>query len=805
MQGLGLSRRRLLGIAAVVGAGMSVPRRLWAATTATVTQILGRPTGTSVSLSVLSSSATTAYVEYGSTSGKYTARTSSVALAANVPTTIELTKLSPNTRIYYRLRTANGSTPLSEASCVTKRNPGATFTFTVQGDSHPERAGTMFNSDLYMQTMANVAAHKPDFHVLLGDDFSIDPLLDKGAATAANIDAVYARQRPYLGVLGKSTAVFLVNGNHEQAAAYLLDGTSTSPAVLAGKSRMRYFALPANSDFYSVDTEQIPQLGSPRDYYAWTWGDALFITLDPYWHSKLPVDNVATSAADAVAGRATKKGTAKTSDLWQVGLGDQQYAWFKHQLESTTAKFVFVFAHHVMGTGRGAVENSYFYEWGGKDPKNKVTFEQMRPTWDLPIHDLMVKHGVSVFFQGHDHIFVHQERDGLIYQSMPNPADDTFTMFNEDAYTSGTKAPNSGHVRVTVTSSKATVEYFLSARKQDTSEARTNLQLAHSYTVQPRSVKAAVAPASGAVVVALQADPHMDENSDASVYSGTLAQISAAKPTFMLDLGDIFMIDKLSAKTDANMRARYVLMKGYYDKVDPSIPIHFAMGNHDGETGWDKLPGHALRSEYFPKQTSALNYYALEQGNALFVVLDPFTYTTTKPGTDGWKWTLGKTQYDWLQQTLATSKAVHRFVCIHQLVGGDDQGRGGVELANRFEWGGNNADGTRGFATQRQGWAMPIHELLVQHGVEIVFKGHDHLYAKQTLDGVVYQTLPQPSHPGDKLGPTSEYGYVTGEFVGGSGFLKLSINQSTTTVQFIGHDGKEKATYTTTARTTMKS
>ena len=103
-----------------------------------------------------------------------------------------------------------------------------------------------------------------------------------------------------------------------------------------------------------------------------------------------------------------------------------------------------------------------------------------------PIHDLMIKHKVSIFFQGHDHIFVTQERDGLIYQSMPNPADDTFSMFNETAYKSGVKAPNSGHVRVSVASSEAKVEYFLAARAVDSS--RKNLTVAHSYTVKPRSI-----------------------------------------------------------------------------------------------------------------------------------------------------------------------------------------------------------------------------------------------------------------------------------------------------------------------------
>jgi len=242
-----------------------------------------------------------------------------------------------------------------------------------------------------------------------------------------------------------------------------------------------------------------------RDYYSWTWGDALFISLDPYWHSKNAVDNVAGVVVPedqvAVGGATTtnKKGQAKdtskpaqpaagntkTTNLWSIGIGDEQYAWLKKTLESSKAKYKFVFAHHVMGTGRGAVEVSTNYEWGGVDPKGSTTFAKERPNWELPIHDLMVKNKVSAFFQGHDHIFVHQERDGLVYQSMPNPADDTFSYFNDTAYKSGTKAPNSGHVRVTISPSQAKVEYFLAARNQDVD--RKNLSVAHSYVIKPKA------------------------------------------------------------------------------------------------------------------------------------------------------------------------------------------------------------------------------------------------------------------------------------------------------------------------------
>jgi len=436
--------------------------------------ILGRPTKSSVAISYLSAQDAQVYIEYGYAANALKSKTKVLAVKAAVPLVVELSGLKAATRVYYRLRlAATGSKTFTTGatnSFVTARASGSTFSFAVQGDSHPERVGKMFNSDLYFLTMKNIASQKPDFFVMMGDDFSIDPLIEKSAATAANVDQVYATQRNWLSTLGTSVPIFHLNGNHEQAAAYLLDGTATSPAVLAGQSRLKYFPLPATNSFYSVDEEDIPVVGKVRDYYSWTWGDALFVTLDPYWHSKNAVDNVAGQK---------QGGGSKTGDLWTIGIGDTQYQWLKQTLLGSKAKYKFVFAHHVMGTGRGGVEVSTNYEWGGKDPKGKTTFAEQRPTWEMPIHDLFVKAGVNIFFQGHDHIFVHQERDGVVYQSMPNPADDTFSMFNSDAYLSGTQAPNTGHVLVNVSPTGVKVDYFLTARPQDT--GRKNLQIAHTY------------------------------------------------------------------------------------------------------------------------------------------------------------------------------------------------------------------------------------------------------------------------------------------------------------------------------------
>jgi hypothetical protein len=84
--------------------------------------------------------------------------------------------------------------------------------------------------------------------------------------------------------------------------------------------------------------------------------------------------------------------------------------------------------------------------------------------------------------------------------------------------------------------------------------------------------------------------------------------------------------------------------------------------------------------------------------------------------------------------------------------------------------------------------------LLVEHNVAAVFKGHDHLYVKQDMGGIVYQTLPQPSHPGDKVDPT-QYGYLSGKTVGGSGFLKVTTSGATASVDFVKFDGSIADSY----------
>ncbi|MBP7688565.1 MAG: hypothetical protein KA765_11675, partial [Thermoflexales bacterium] len=235
-----------------------------------VPEILGRPTDHSITLNVVPVAAMDIVVEYGTTAGTYDQQSAAVSAPSGSPIEITLDQLRANTRYYYRLRYANSIGP--ERNFMTQRAAGSTFTFGLQGDSHPERVNKQFDADLYVRTLLSAASDQPDFYLTIGDDFSVDALKTVNPQTVA---AQYLNQRNWLGRVG--APVFLVNGNHEQASLANLNGTADNVAVWAQTARNAYYPQPAPDAFYTGDVEPVEFIGQLRDYYAFTWGDALFV------------------------------------------------------------------------------------------------------------------------------------------------------------------------------------------------------------------------------------------------------------------------------------------------------------------------------------------------------------------------------------------------------------------------------------------------------------------------------------------------------------------------------------------------
>lgn len=475
-----------------LGAWLAFGLSAWSAPNTTL--ILGQPTDRSVTVNARSDAPLELYLEYGAGAGVYDRSTKAGTMTADpysqgyFISQLAIDGLRADTRYFYRLRSrAAGSTDVfaagSENSFHTQRAPGSTFVFCVQGDSHPEREKTMFSPALYAQTLKAVAREQPDFFITSGDDFSVDTL--QVPYTLPAVAGRYTLQLPYLDLLARSAPLFLGTGNHEETSLsnYNLPADSNNSnqvATWAQNARNTYYPMPAPNDsntgtFYTGNVTRLSGIGLLRDYYAWQWGDALFVVIDPYWSSPAQVDT-------GLGGQNST--TQKTNDKWAVTHGDAQYQWFKQTLEQSKARWKFVFAHHVMGTGRGGVEIAGQFEWGGANNNGSWGFTNNRPTWPLPIHQLMAANHVTIFFQAHDHLFARQELDGVIYQSLPNPADNTYTAFNADAYTSGDVFANSGYTKVTVGPASVRVEYVRQWLPQDEKPpAQVSGAVQFAYTV----------------------------------------------------------------------------------------------------------------------------------------------------------------------------------------------------------------------------------------------------------------------------------------------------------------------------------
>ncbi len=401
-------------------------------------EMAGLPTDSTVSINLLPATAATIIIEYG-TNG-VTLETSPIQSTANTPLQINLTELSPDSEYFYYV-IANDTRGVRH-TFHTARSETSKFVFEIQGDSHPERIGRQFDANLYDQVLANAAKDEPDFYITMGDDFSVDSLKEVNQAT---VNQIYLNQRRWLSKV--DAPVFLVNGNHEQASLANLDGSSQSVAVLAQTARNTMFPVPYPSDFYSGNEQPVENIGLLGDYYSWEWGNALFVVIDPYWHSTVTVDNQFGVERNKPGDR----------DLWSISLGDEQYQWFQKILHESNAQYKFVFTHHVLGTGRGGIELATGYEWG--DAEHLAAH---RPGWERTIHQVMVEEGVTIFFQGHDHIFAKQILDGVIYQTLPEPANPTASWENKEAYKSGVLMPNSGRVQVEVSPTGLIVSYIQS-------------------------------------------------------------------------------------------------------------------------------------------------------------------------------------------------------------------------------------------------------------------------------------------------------------------------------------------------------
>ena len=552
--------------------------------------ILGRADTTSITASITSQDTTELYLVWGPSGGNEQKQSEVFTCCEKQPAVITMDGFTQGQsgvyQLFWRVQGTDAFSATEQYTFQLPRLQGETFNFVIQADSHLLNKA---DPTLYRQSMETMAALKPDLLMDLGDTFLLDQRADALTQTNEAVEAVYRQQLPYFSIVARSTPLYLVVGNHEgEYGAY-----ETTLAAQSMQARLKYYLNPIPNNFYSGNTQD-----GAQNYYAYTWGDALFVVIDPY--------------------RYTTMDPNEKTDGWGWTLGKVQYDWFCQTLLESDAKYKFVFSHHAIGNIRGGKDIAALYEWGGYDQKGNYLFDEKRPGWGKPIHQIMVDAGVNIFFQGHDHLFAREEVDGIIYQTLPKPAEKVADKQNNfDAYPDADVMLNAGFLNVTISAQSVRVDYirnyFVSSLGQEgntgcvysyeisrdgecrvlidhqddpSTYATSDIALESSdetsenakndpqknknasgnknsdkQTKLDAAVPVAITdtltsvPANG-YAFCIQADSHLDDQTDTQRYRAALLSIAQTDPAFVIDLGDTFMSEKL-ANTQEEVNARY--------------------------------------------------------------------------------------------------------------------------------------------------------------------------------------------------------------------------------------------------------
>ena len=233
------------------------------------------------------------------------------------------TGLEPKTRYEYTLGTRIGdeAAHLYTGSAVTQRPPGEAFVFALLTDTHispreeiPTGTETANSAEeTLLQVAQAIRTTSPDFIANLGDildfhRFGFNQPPPDGSWTRLG----YLNYRRLLGDTLGNASHFFVIGNWDGET-----GCFTDEEISRSREQRLLYAPGPQPDTY-------PQGGSPyEDYYAFTWGDALFVVLNVM--SYTPTCHMLSSDPGV-------------ADDWT--LGEEQLAWLREELasdpESTT-------------------------------------------------------------------------------------------------------------------------------------------------------------------------------------------------------------------------------------------------------------------------------------------------------------------------------------------------------------------------------------------------------------------------------------------------------------------------------------
>jgi hypothetical protein len=183
-------------------------------------------------------------------------------------------------------------------------------------------------------------------------------------------------------------------------------------------------------------------------------------------------------------------------------------------------------------------------------------------------------------------------------------------------------------------------------------------------------------------------------------------------------------------------------------QTQASLPIQGCMGNHEG-TG-------TVYTKYWPYPYFAARYWSFDYGPAHIAVVDQ--YTSYAPGS---------AQLTWLTTDLSGSTKHWKFIVLHE-PGWSAYGSGGTGHSNN---------------TFVQTYIQPLCE---QYGVQIVFCGHNHYYARADVNGVQHITTGGGGAPlADPLSGQPNVVFILKTFQ----FCRININGSRLDYETVKPDG----------------
>ncbi|MHA1410930.1 MAG: metallophosphoesterase [Candidatus Odinarchaeia archaeon] len=215
------------------------------------------------------------------------------------------------------------------------------------------------------------------------------------------------------------------------------------------------------------------------------------------------------------------------------------------------------------------------------------------------------------------------------------------------------------------------------------------------------------------------------------------------KPNLVFGVGDYIYGEALTEETT---RQRWCDFTNETDKLHHTIPLFLAVGNHD-------IPGKTYFEEYFYAPYNNTNrFYSFDYGNSHFVILN-----SEELGYEG---RLSPAQKNWLESDLNSTNKVHRFIFMHRPMYPVNS-----HLGDSFD---------RDPALQN--W---MQELFENYSVDIVFAGHEHLYARQNASGITNLIVGGGGAPLHTAIHT--WGFSTEINISVNHFVKIEVSNDTIT------------------------